>query len=74
MAYTKDHVDQNLREISAYVASRSVALKGKDRIAISMEFKEWLDVNDLDPDDIWTIPDLTDEGLLDFFKRAISQD
>ncbi|KGG23303.1 hypothetical protein EV09_0927 [Prochlorococcus marinus str. SS35] len=38
-----------------------------------MEFKEWLIEENSDGVDIWTIPDLTDEGLCDFFKRAISK-
>ena len=73
MPYTKDHIDQNFKEISTYLASRFLVLEGSDRKAIFMEFQEWLDKSEFDPDDIWTIPDLTDEGLLDFFKRAISQ-
>ena len=48
-------------------------LSGKDRDAIILEFKEWILLENTSDDEIWTIPDLTDEGLLDFFKRAISK-
>ncbi len=73
MTYATDHLKQNISEISDYLISRASYLKGNDRDALINEFKEWLIDSDLDQDDIWTIPDLTDDGLLDFFKRAISQ-
>jgi len=59
--------------IDDYLSSRIQVLKGKDRDAIVLEFKEWILEENSDGDEIWTIPDLTDEGLLDFFMRAISR-
>ncbi len=59
--------------IDDYLSKRIHVLKGKDRDAIVLEFKEWILEENSDGDEIWTIPDLTDEGLLDFFRRAISR-
>ncbi len=59
--------------IDDYLSKRIQVLKGKDRDAIVLEFKEWILEENSDGDEIWTIPDLTDEGLLDFFMRAISR-
>ncbi|KGG35654.1 hypothetical protein EV11_1218 [Prochlorococcus sp. SS52] len=63
----------SIRVIDSYLSERLKSLQGKDRRALIMEFKEWLIEENSDGVDIWTIPDLTDEGLCDFFKRAISK-
>ncbi len=65
--------DQCINVIDKFLIERLSYLKGKERKALLSEFKEWLIEGD-DPDsEIWTIPDLTDAGLRDFFKRAISK-
>ena len=65
--------NKGMEIIDDYLSKRIQVLKGKDRDAIVLEFKEWILEENSDGDDIWTIPDLTDEGLLDFFMRAISR-
>ena len=65
--------NKGMEIIDDYLSKRIQVLKGKDRDAIVLEFKEWILEEDSDGDEIWTIPDLTDEGLLDFFMRAISR-
>ncbi|KGG12178.1 hypothetical protein EV05_1383 [Prochlorococcus sp. MIT 0601] len=44
-----------------------------NRDCLYSEFREWIEDTNFDDDETWSIPDLTDEGLRDFFKRAISQ-
>ncbi len=65
--------NKGMEIIDDYLSKRIQVLKGKDRDAIVLEFKEWILEDNSDGDEIWTIPDLTDEGLLDFFMRAISR-
>ena len=65
--------NKGMEIIDDYLSKRIQVLKGKDRDAIVLEFKEWILEENSDGDEIWTIPDLTDEGLLDFFMRAISR-
>ena len=65
--------NKGMEIIDDYLSRRIQVLKGKDRDAIVLEFKEWILEENSDGDEIWTIPDLTDEGLLDFFMRAISR-
>ena len=73
MKYLSGAPDKCIQVIERHLIERLSYVKGADRIALIAEFKEWL-FEDNDPDDdIWTIPDLTDEGLHDFFKRAISK-
>ena len=62
-----------MRVIDDYLAKRLSALEGSDRKALILEFKEWISDKSSEVDNVWTIPDLTDEGLCDFFKRAISR-
>ena len=73
MRYLSGAPDKGLQVIDSYLRHRLSRLKGKDRIALILEFKEWLIEDNQTDADIWTIPDLTDEGLRDFFKRAISR-
>ncbi len=65
--------NKGMEIIDDYLSKRIQVLKGKDRDAIVLEFKEWILEENSNGDEIWTIPDLTDEGLLDFFMRAISR-
>ncbi len=65
--------NKGMKIIDDYLSRRIHCLSGKDRDAIVLEFKEWILEENLNGDEIWTIPDLTDEGLLDFFRRAISR-
>ena len=65
--------NKGMEIIDDYLSKRIQMLKGKDRDAIVLEFKEWILEENSDGDEIWTIPDLTDEGLFDFFMRAISR-
>ena len=65
--------NKGMEIIDDYLSKRIQVLKGKDRDAIVLEFKEWILEENSDGAEIWTIPDLTDEGLLDFFMRAISR-
>ncbi len=65
--------NKGMEIIDDYLSKRIQVLKGKERDAIVLEFKEWILEENSDGDEIWTIPDLTDEGLLDFFLRAISR-
>ncbi len=64
--------DKSIRVIDAYISRRLAVLKGGNRDAFVLEYKEWLSPEANYGDEIWTIPDLTDEGLCDFFRRAIS--
>ncbi len=73
MRYLASASDKGLRVIDEYLRKRLSFLKGKDRIALIQEYKEWLLEENEGDVDIWTIPDLTDEGLCDFFKRVISR-
>ena len=73
MRYICGAPDKSIQVIDQYLIKRLSLLKGGDRNALISEFKEWL-LEGNDPDtDSWAIPDLTDEGLRDFFKRAISK-
>ena len=65
--------NKGMEIIDDYLSTRIQVLEGKDRDALVLEFKEWILEENSDGDEIWTIPDLTDEGLLDFFMRAISR-
>ena len=65
--------NKGMEIIDDYLSKRIQVINGKDRDAIVLEFKEWILEDNSDEDEIWTIPDLTDEGLLDFFMRAISR-
>ena len=73
MQFLSCPTNKGMEIIDDYLSKRIQVLKGKDRDAIVLEFKEWILEEDSDGDEIWTIPDLTDEGLLDFFMRAISR-
>ncbi len=73
MQYLSCHSNKSMLTIDAYLCERLGSLKGKDREAVIFEFKEWLLETAHDGDEIWSIPDLTDEGLRDFFRRAISR-
>ena len=73
MSYSKDYFDEGQEAICYHVQSRLAMLNGQDKSALYAEFKEWLVQAEDSHDEIWSIPDLTDEGLCDFFKRAISQ-
>ena len=73
MEYLAGTPDNCMKVIDEYLSQRLKVLKGKDRKALLMEYKEWLIEDKYQVEDIWTIPDLTDEGLCDFFKRAISR-
>ena len=73
MKNLSDSPDKSLRVIDEYLSERLKMLEGKDRAAIISEFKEWVLDTKYDDSDVWTIPDLTDDGLCDFFKRAISR-
>ncbi|ABX09100.1 hypothetical protein [Prochlorococcus marinus] len=73
MDYPKDRLDESHIVICGYISSRLKRLNDKDRHSLYSEYKEWLKDEGFNQDDVWSIPDLTDEGLCDFFKRAISQ-
>ncbi len=73
MVYPKENLDEGYRVIRDFVRLRLSTLKQEDKASLESEFKEWLTEESFDQDEIWTIPDLTDEGLCDFFHRAISQ-
>ena len=73
MNYFSDSADKSMVVLDNYLAKRLSTLTGKDRAAMVLEFKEWLIEKNIEGDEIWTIPDLTDDGLCDFFKRAISR-
>ncbi len=73
MPYLPRSPDKCIQDIDKYLTNRLPELKGKDRSAVIMEFKEWILDQTENEADIWTMPDLTDEALLDFFKRAISR-
>ncbi len=48
-------------------------LKGKDKSALESELKEWIAEKDESPNEIWSIPDLTNITLRAFFLRAIER-
>ena len=73
MEYLASTPDNCMKVIDEYLSLRLKTLKGRNRNALIMEYKEWLIEGEEEVEDIWTIPDLTDEGLCDFFKRAISR-
>ncbi len=73
MKYLTCHPEKNMRIIDDYLVERLSYLDGKDRNALVLEFKEWIVNSSKGEDNVWSIPDLTDEGLCDFFKRAISR-
>ncbi len=73
MANSHAFGEKNLHEISFFLNSRLNQLQGKDQKALIEEFKEWFTDEKGEPINIWSIPDLTDERLCDFFLRAISQ-
>ncbi len=73
MEYLYVDPDKSMQVIDKYLIQRLSSLEGKDRRAVISEFKEWLLESKNTDNDIWTIPDLTDDGLRDFFTRAISR-
>ena len=73
MKYLTCPPEESMRVIDDYLGKRLNSLEGEDREALVFEFKEWLTDKSSDEDNVWTIPDLTDDGLRDFFKRAISR-
>ncbi|WP_269622722.1 hypothetical protein [Prochlorococcus marinus] len=73
MRYLSHHPDKSLREIDVFLTTRLNFLHGENRKAVIMEFKEWLIEDKIEDDSIWSIPDLTDKILCEFFKRAISK-
>ena len=73
MKYLSCGHDKSMRVIDDHLTERLPYLEGKDREAMILEFKEWILDENYFESDIWTIPDLTDEGLREFFKRAISK-
>ncbi|KGG15509.1 MULTISPECIES: hypothetical protein [unclassified Prochlorococcus] len=73
MKYLLCPPDKSIKVIDDYFSERVNLLRGKDKNALISEFKEWLIKDRRAEDNVWTIPDLTDEGLCDFFKRAISK-
>ena len=74
MVYPKDYPDEGQKLICDHVRRRLFSLGNNDREALEAEFKEWLAEETFDQGDLWSIPDLSDDGLRDFFCRAISQD
>ena len=64
--------DKSMKVLDEYLSERLGTLRGRDRHAFVLEYKEWLLAEANHGEEIWTIPDLTDEGLCDFFRRAIS--
>ena len=73
MKYLSGAPDKCLQIIERHIIKRLSCIKGGDRVALIAEFKEWLWEECDSEADIWTIPDLTDEGLRDFFRRAITK-
>ena len=73
MKYLTCPPEESMRVIDEYLINRLSALEGEDKKALIIEFKEWISDKSSDLDNVWTIPDLTDDGLCDFFKRAISR-
>lgn len=65
-----------LREklLQEYLSNRLIKLKGSDLKAFESEFKEWLEEGSCSAKkEIWSIPDLTNKRLRNFFLRAIAQ-
>ena len=73
MKYLKGPPEKGMRIIDDFLSERLRIIKGKERDSLVMEFKEWIADDYFDENNVWTIPDLTDEGLCDFFRRAISK-
>ncbi len=73
MKYLTCPPEESMKVIDEYLVNRLNHLKGKNREALLLEFKEWILDENKGTDNVWTIPDLTDEGLCDFFRRAISR-
>ena len=73
MKYLTCPPEKSMQIIDDYLVERLSYLDGKDRNALVLEFKEWIVNGSKGEDNVWSIPDLTDEGLCDFFKRAISR-
>ncbi len=71
MRYLSGPPEKSMLVIDDYLSTRLSMLQGKDKAALLLEFKEWMLTEG--ENDIWSIPDLTDEGLCDFFKRAITK-
>ena len=71
MQHLSDSPDKCMRIIDEFLSKRLRSLEGRDKDALFWEYKEWLINENNKDDEIWAIPDLTDEGLCDFFKRAI---
>ncbi len=59
--------------IFGYLAKRLNTLKGKDKASLYNEFKEWLAERNISKEELWSIPDLTNERYKNFFLRAINQ-
>ena len=57
-----------------HVYQRMLEVNADDKEALALEFKEWLTCQKIDKAEIWSIPDLTNKTLRNFFLRAISQD
>ncbi len=72
MRYLTGPPEKSMKIIDDYLIERLKLLKGEDHKALLQEFEEWIVEKDIDGDNIWSIPDLTDDGLCDFFRRAIS--
>ncbi len=73
MRYLTGPPEKSLIEIDNYISKRLKILSGKDKSAVLLEFKEWLiDQEEFESDNIWAIPDLTDDGLREFFQRVIA--
>ncbi len=66
-------MDEGNKHIIEFMHARMLVLGKENKQAIYEEFKEWLENTNFDQDKVWSIPDLTDDGLCDFFRRAISQ-
>ena len=59
--------------IFGYLVERLNSLKGKDKTSLYNEFKELLTERKTFQEDLWSIPDLTNERYKNFFLRAINQ-
>ncbi len=73
MEYFESHLDEGFKSMLSSIRHRLSLIEGKDKESIYAEFKEWLEGDSYDQYEVWSIPDLSDEGLCDFFRRAISQ-
>ena len=61
------------KSLQEYLSNRLITLKGRDLKAFESEFKEWIHEGSDAEKKVWTIPDLTDKQLRNFFLRAIAQ-